>query len=162
DGSRWTASDPPSDRTPALLARLALAGRQVPEAVVRGVLVGLADRRIVEDAVDERVDGAARLEHHEPDVDQLRGRQADDVHAEEFLVLPPEDELDETVQVTGDLTARVLTVVRSPHAIVDRLASARLLGLTDHRHLGNGVDGQRKERSDPRLVLEVEGVDHRD
>ena len=43
---------------------------EVPETVVRGVLVHLGKRRIVEDEVDEEIDRAAGFEHHHSEVNQ--------------------------------------------------------------------------------------------
>src|SRR5213596_3846006 len=91
---------------------------QCLEPVVGRVLVGLAEGRVVEDHVDERVDGAAGVEHHEPHVDELGRALADDVHAEQALVGVAKHELELTAEVARDLATRVLPVLGPPHAVV--------------------------------------------
>src|SRR5207247_3934281 len=130
------------------------------EPVVGRVLVGVAEGGVVEDHVDERVDGAAGVEHHEPDVDELRRALADDVDAEQGLVGGPEHELDQASEVATDLAARVLLVQCPTHAVFDALLAAALLRLAGHGELGDRVNGERQDRIQPGLVPEVEGMDH--
>ena len=51
-----------------------------------GDLVGLGQRRVVEDGVDQVVDGAAAAHHGLADVDEFGGAGAEDVHAEQLAV----------------------------------------------------------------------------
>ena len=61
-----------------ILAFSQFVAGEIAEAVVRGVFEHFAQRRIVEDLVDELVDSEAVVEHHHPDMNELRGRFADD------------------------------------------------------------------------------------
>ena len=75
--SRSAASSSSSTRPSAPHAADAVGGVQ------RGDLVGLRERRVVEDRGDEEVESARSLRHHRlPDVDQLGRAGADHVHAE--------------------------------------------------------------------------------
>ncbi len=64
-----------------------LDGSQLVRRVQRGDLVGLGECRVVQHGVDEVVDGAAAAHHRLPDVDQLGGVAAEDVHAEQRAIL---------------------------------------------------------------------------
>ena len=55
---------------------------KVTEAVVGGVFVHFAERRVIKDLVDELVDGKSVVENHHADVDQFCSALADDAEAE--------------------------------------------------------------------------------
>src|SRR5216117_867497 len=86
--------------------------------------LGVAERWVVEDGVDERVDRPAHLQHHEPHVHELGRDLADDVYPEQRLVGIAEDQLQLAAEIPGDLSARVGAVERAAHAVVDLLAAA--------------------------------------
>src|SRR5882724_4192643 len=104
------------------------------ERVVGGVLVRLAQAREIEHRVDEGVDGAARLHHHEAHVHELGGVLPHDVHAEEGAGVRIDDELHLAGEIPHDLSARIAAVLRPPHAVGKVPLAARLLGLAYHRN----------------------------
>src|SRR5207245_8314771 len=83
---------------------------EIAEAVVGGVFVEFAERRIVENLLDKFVDSEAVVEDHHADVDELGGILADDADAEKFFISAGEDELEHACCVSGDVGARVVGV----------------------------------------------------
>src|SRR5688572_4399627 len=69
------------------------------QSVVCGVLVRVAERGEVEDALDEVVERPAERHHARRDVDQLARALADDRHAENALVVRIEEQFEEAVGV---------------------------------------------------------------
>ena len=68
----------------ALLAESLSSSLDAIQAVERGHLVALGQRRIVEHGVDEVLQLAAQRHHRLSDVQQLARAFADDVHAEQI------------------------------------------------------------------------------
>src|SRR5579885_434482 len=60
--------------------------RQISKSIVGGVFVGFAERWIVEDLLDEFVNGQPIVQHHHSDMNELGGVFADDAHAEQLAV----------------------------------------------------------------------------
>jgi hypothetical protein len=79
-------------------------------------------------------------------VDQLGGVLAHDVDAEQPAVARVEDELHLAGEVAHDLAPRVAAILRPPHAVRAPFSRAALLGLADHRHLRDAVDGEGSTR----------------
>ena len=50
-------------------------------------LITLGQRRIIENRVDEIIDRAAESHHRLPDVDQFARALADDMHAQQLVIL---------------------------------------------------------------------------
>ena len=67
---------------------------EIAEAIVGCVFVGLAQRRIVENLLDEFVDRQAFVQDGHADVDQFGGDLADDADAEKLFVGAGEDEFE--------------------------------------------------------------------
>src|SRR5437870_13210604 len=88
------------------LAREADQRLQLVRRVECRDLVGLGERRVVEDGADERVDGALVRHYCLADVDELGGARTEDVDAEEAPVLGRHEQLEDAVGVAGDLAAR--------------------------------------------------------
>src|SRR5687767_7910348 len=83
------------------------------EAVVGGVLVGVGERRVIEDHVDEQIDRAAELDGGLADVHELAGALADHVDADDLARFALDDELGNAVEVAGNLAARIVLVERA-------------------------------------------------
>ena len=94
---------------------------QIAEAVVGRVLVGFAERGVVEDLLDEFVDGQAVVEHHHADVNQFGGIFADDGDAQKFFVGAREDEFKHAGGVSGNVAAGVVGVMGTADFVVDFL-----------------------------------------
>src|SRR5262249_27382722 len=112
-------------------------------SVERGDLVGLGQGRVVEDGVDQVVDGAAAAHDRLPDVDQLGGAGAEHVDAEQPVVGQRNKELQHAVGVADDLAAGELPVAGDPHLERHVLLGELLLGLPDVADLGDAVDADR-------------------
>src|SRR5438876_1046751 len=117
------------------------------QAVQRGHLVGLRERRVVEDVVDEVVDGPAEGEDRLADVHELRGLLADDVDATEPVRGALEEQLQHAGAVADDLAARDLAKERLSHLVRHAGARQLLFGLAHHRDLGDGEDAVGEPRA---------------
>ena len=95
---------------------------EVAEAVVGRVLVRFAERRVVEDLLDEFVDGLVVVESHQADVDEFRGAFADQAYAEKLAVGASKDEFEHSGRVADDVAAGVVFVMGAPNTIVDFLS----------------------------------------
>ena len=92
------------------------------QRVVSGVLVELAQRRVVEARAIEQV-GAGFGEHREQSaLDDLGRLLADDVDAEQPHVVSPEQQFQEARVVADDAPARVVRVARPARDEVHALA----------------------------------------
>ena len=139
--SRWA-----SRRSPLEVEARAIA----PERVVRRVLEHLAERRVVEDHLDEACRPSRRAASTAwPDVHELRRALADAVAAEELARRAVEDELHDAVLVADDLAARVVAVERAAHDEVEALLLRVLLGEADAAHLRDRVDAERQQVARP-------------
>ena len=123
--------------------------------VVRGHLVALRERRVVEHRLEEVVESAAERQHRLADVDQLGRLRAHAVDAEQRARLAVEDHLEEAAVVAEDLPAGDLRVARDADFVGDLLLGELLLGRADHRDLGDRVDAVGEARG-RRLRLEAE------
>ncbi len=90
---------------------LHLVAVQAAEAVEGRGFVALGESGVVEDGVDEVVDGAAEDHDGLADVDQLAGAFADDVHAEHLARVAVEDELEAAGGVAANLAAGGFAIV---------------------------------------------------
>src|SRR5438876_991332 len=117
------------------------------QAVQRGHLVGLRERRVVEDVVDEVVDGPAEGEDRLADMHELRGLLADDVDATEPVRGALEEQLQHAGAVADDLAARDLAKERLSHLVRHAGARQLLFGLAHHRDLGDGEDAVGEPRA---------------
>src|SRR5262249_46009066 len=75
-----------------------------------GALVGLRQGRVVEDRVDEIVDGAAASHDGLPDVHEFRGAGAEDVDAQQPAILRGHQQLEHPVGVADDLSPGQLAI----------------------------------------------------
>src|SRR5262249_1695480 len=82
--------------------------RQAPKTIVGRVLEDLAQRRVVEDGLDEVVDAPAEGHDRLAGVHELGRALADDVDAEQAPRLPLEDQLHHALGIVHDLPARVV------------------------------------------------------
>ena len=84
---------------------------QLVQPIQRRDLVRLGQRRVVEDVVDEVIDGS--IERHDglADVDQLGGAGADGVHAEDRVIVLVDQELEHAVVVAEQLAAGEFAVL---------------------------------------------------
>ena len=89
-------------------------------------------------------------------MDQLAGAVADDMHAEQLAGLAVENQLQQASHVADDLAAGDLLIVGLADLIGDADLGQLLLGLTDHRDLGNRIDAVGEQRRNAvRLDAEV-------
>src|SRR5215472_2618965 len=105
-----------------------------------GHLVALRQRRIVEDRVHKVLQLTAESHYSLPDVQQLACALADDMHAENQMVLAMEDQLQTSCRIAANLPARNLTVVSHPYLVGHVLFCELFLGLADEADLRNRVD----------------------
>src|SRR5271156_5882415 len=106
----------------ALARRLAFAylvTNQIAQPFVRGVLVRLTERGVVEDLFDELVDGSIVVENHHSDVNQFGSALAYDAHSEKFLVGAREDEFQHSGSVAGDVATGIVGIESAPDTVVD-------------------------------------------
>src|ERR1700674_176514 len=134
-----------------------VAGK-IPETVVGGVLVGFTERRIIENLLDEFVDGEALVQNHHSDVDELRGVFPDDADTEKFPVTGSKDELQHAGRVADDVAPCIVFVKSAARAELHLLFRAGLFGLSGGGNLGNRVNAHGQKRCDTLLVLEAEGM----
>src|SRR6185312_8749993 len=145
--SVWSTTSPALTRsdniTPTILAiipALLLELRHAVEAVERGHFITFREGWIVEDRIDEVVQRSAESHDGLPDVQQLAGALADDVHAEQRVRLAMEDELEAAGGVAADLPARDLAVVGYADFVRHIFLGELFFGLADEADLRNGVD----------------------
>src|SRR5437016_12878958 len=119
---------------------------QLVQAVKRGGLVAFGQGRIIEDRVDEVFDRAFQDEDRLPDMEKLRRAVANDVNAQQLFGLAVEDELQPAGGVPHDLPARDLAIVSDADFVGHVLFGELLLGFSDERDLGNGIDAVRVTR----------------
>src|SRR5256885_8429746 len=86
NSARQARTDGKSLETDSILAFAELVPSEVAEAVVGGVFVGFAERGVIENLLDEFVDGETVVEGHHADVDEFGGVFADDTGAQEFFI----------------------------------------------------------------------------
>ncbi|MCO5546658.1 hypothetical protein L7F22_000092 [Adiantum nelumboides] len=137
-GSTRTASATPESGVLDRLQRTDLV-----RGVQRGDLVGLRQRRVVQDGVDEVVHGPATAHDRLPDVHEVGGVRAEHVHAEQRPVLGRDDELQHAVGVADDRAAGELPVAGQTDLVRDRRLGQLGLGLPAERDLGDRVDADR-------------------
>ncbi len=111
--------------------------RQLVEPVERRHFVALGHRGVVEHRVAEVVDRAAERHHGLADVDDLGGRFADHVHAEQLARFAMEQQLEHARCVAGDLAAGDLAEAGDADFVRHALGGELLLVLADHRDFGN-------------------------
>src|SRR5581483_2849685 len=117
--------------------------------LVRGVegsdLVGGRERRVVEDRVDEVVDGSVVEEDALAEVDELGGARAEHVRREEPAVVGRDQQLEQAVRVAEDLAPRKLAVARDPDLVRRACGGQSLLGGADEADFRNRVDPEWQE-----------------
>ena len=131
---------------------------EIAEAVVGGVLIGFAERGVVEDLFDEFVDGEAVIEDHHADVDEFGGVFANDADAEKFAVGARKNEFQHARGVASDVATRVVLVKSAADNVVEFLFFAGLFGFSGGGDFRNGVDAHGQKRRDALFVLQVKGV----
>src|SRR5271157_4966069 len=126
-----------------------------------GDLVGLGQGRVVEDGIDEVVDGAATAHDGLADVDQFGGAGAEHVDAEQIPGIQRHQELQDPVGIADDLPAGQFPVARDAdlegHVVLGEL----LFGPPYEADLGNAVDADRMQVAD-RVQRLPAGVMRRD
>src|SRR5262249_6225655 len=85
--------------------------RQLIEAVKRGGLVALREGGIVENRIDEVLNGALESKDSLSDVKQLRRTFSDYVNTQKLLCLTMEYQLEAAGRVATNLTARDFTII---------------------------------------------------
>src|SRR5713101_823577 len=135
---------------------------EIAEAVVGRVFVRLAERGVIENLLDEFVDGKAVIQHHHADVNEFGGVFADHADAEELLIGAGEDELEHAGGVASDVSAGVVFIKRAAHDVFDFLFLAGFFVLARRRNLRDGVNAHGKQRSDALFVLQLESVANSD
>jgi len=116
-----------------------VCGAEVSEAVVGGVFVKFAERRVIENLFDEFVDGEAVIKNHHADVDEFGGVFTNDADTEKLFVSAGEDEFEQTCGVPGDVAAGVVCVKSAAHDVVDFLFLARFFGLARRTEISGMV-----------------------
>src|SRR5260221_98683 len=81
---------------------------KIPQAIISGVFVEFAERRIIEHLLDEFVDSQAIVEHHHPDVNKFSRVFTNDAYSQKFLVSTAENEFEHTRGIAGDMAPRAL------------------------------------------------------
>src|SRR4051812_32471356 len=114
----------------------------MPERVVGRVFEAFGERRVVEDHLDEGVDGPTRHQEGLSRVHELGRALADAVTPEELPRAAIEEQLDDAVLVADDLATRVVAVERATDDVVDLLLGARLLAEADAAHLRDRVNAE--------------------
>src|SRR5262249_25160855 len=135
----WRASvrDDLGDDHRRMNAGLLAPAHQRLQSVVRGVLVRVAERGVVENALDEEVDRAAEGQARHPDVNQLARAFTDHGDAEQTLVFGCEEQLHVSVEIADDLAARVESERGAAHEVGDATRRELLLALADGRDFWN-------------------------
>ena len=119
---------------------LVLVAVEAADAVEGGDLVALGEGGVVEDGVDEVLDGAAEGHDGLADVDEFCGAFADDVDAEDLAGVAVEDELEAAGGVAADLASGGFAVVAHADFVGDILVGELLFGFADEADFGDGVD----------------------
>ena len=148
-------------RRPAARPARASSTPDAVHRVERGDLVGLGERRVVEDGGDEEVDRRVAAHHGLPDVDEVGGARADHVHAEQAAVVGVDEQLEHAVLVAAHQPAGELAPAGDAGDVRDRRVGQLLLGLADHGDLGHRVDAGRDQLGQRlhRLAERVQGGD---
>src|SRR5205814_384280 len=158
NSARQARTDGKGLETDSILAFAELVPSEVAEAVVGGVFVGFAERGVIENLLDEFVDGETAVEGHHADVDEFGGVFADDTGAQEFFIGSGEDELEHARGISGDVTSGVVCVKRAAHDVVDFLFFAGFFGLTGSGYFRNRVNTHGEQRGNTLLVLQTKSV----
>src|SRR5205807_3384292 len=118
--ARQARTDGKGLETDSILPFAELVPGEVAQAVVGGVFVGFAERGVIENLLDEFVDGEAVVEDHHADVNEFGGVFADDTGAQEFFIGSGEDELEHARGISGDVTSgdRKSTRLNSSHLVI--------------------------------------------
>src|SRR6266852_8488181 len=85
-----------------------LVPRQISQPVVRRILIGLAQRRIIENLLDELINRQSVVQHHHSDVNQLRRRLPDHRHSQQLAVRALEYQLQHPRRVSRNMAPRVV------------------------------------------------------
>src|ERR1700733_11613513 len=120
-----------------------LQTRQFVQAVERGGLITLGQRRIVENGIHKVIHGPLQDHDRLADMQQLGCPFSDDVDAEDFPGLAMKDQLQAAGSVAADLAARDLAIVSHAHLVGRIFLGQLLFGLTDKRNLRDGVNAVR-------------------
>src|SRR5262249_11817833 len=116
---------------------------QLVDRVECGDFVGLGEGGVVEDGVDELVDGAAAGHDRLAEVDEFGGVRAEDVDAEEAAGVGGDEEVEHAVAVADDLAAGQFAVAGDADLVGDRGGGQGILGLPAVTDLRNRVDPDR-------------------
>ena len=112
--------------------------------------------------MDEVVDRPTEAQHGLPVVDELGGRVAEHVHAEQTAVIASEHELHEPIGVARDECTTAVVERRDPDLVVEALGLRLLFGDPDGSRLGDGVHAHRRDRVDHLFEVDAERVTCRD
>src|SRR6267378_434932 len=144
--------------TDSILAFPEFVAGEVAEAIIGGVFVSFTERRVIENLLDEFVDGQAVVEDHHADVDEFGGVFADDAYAKEFLIGAGEDELEHACGVSGDVASGVVFVESAANDVVDFLFLTGFFGLTSRGNFRNRVNAHGEQRGNTLFVLQPKSV----
>jgi len=120
-------------------------------------LAAAHQRRVVENCVLEVVKPPLERHHRLPDVDQLSGVLADDVHPENLPRLAVKQHFEHPVHVAQQLAPGDLAVAGDPRLVRHSLTRELILVSPHVGYLGNRVDAE-GERHIHALLLNPEGV----
>ena len=137
---------------------LFLVAVQAAEAVKCRGLVALGESGVVEDRVDEVVDGAAQDHHGLADVHQFAGAFADDVDAQNLARVAMEDELEAAGGVAANLAASDFAIEGHADFVGNIFVGELLFGFADEADFGNGVDAVGIEARVGEVARVVEGA----
>src|SRR5208283_3529826 len=129
-----------------MLAFAKFVTREIAEAVVGRVFVHFAECWIVENLLDEFVDGEALVQNQHADVNQFGGRFADQADTQEPAIRARKNELEHAGSIPRDMTPGVVRVEGAPDAIFDSLLLAGLLNFTGRGNFRNGVNTNGEKR----------------
>jgi hypothetical protein len=110
------------------------------QAVEGGGFVALGESGVVENGVDEIVDGAVESEDSLADVKEFGGAFTDDVDAEEMLGVGIEKDFEATGGVAANLSASDFAKIGHAHFVGNALVGELLLGFADEGNFGDGVN----------------------
>src|SRR5271157_4023066 len=113
---------------------------QLVQPVQRRDFEGFRQRRIVEYGVAEILDGSSQRKHCLPDVDDLSGAIADDVHSQQLQACRIEDQLQKSLIVSQHLRFDQFGITGNADLVRDLVTRELLFGRANHRNFRNCVN----------------------
>src|SRR6202051_242161 len=110
------------------------------DAVKCGSLIALGKGGVIEHRIDEVVQCTAEGHDGLPDVQQLAGALAYDMHSQEMPCLAMKNNLQAAGGIAPDLAAGNLTIISDAHFVGHIFVGELLLSLADKRDLRNRIN----------------------